>query len=74
MNASTRATMTKSSSDWASLPALILPENSSMDASGWPAPRMKLLVFGKILSSMQTPATPRCSSFRITRCIVLKSP
>ncbi len=74
MKASTRAMMQKSSSPWASLPALILPANSSMSASGCAVPRIKLLVFGKSLSSMQTAATPRCSSLRTRRLMLLKLP
>ena len=59
---------------WLSLPALILPQNSSTSASGWRSARRKELVFGKSLSSMATPATPRCSSLRTSRRMLLKLP
>jgi hypothetical protein len=74
MSASTRATSTKSASVWLSLPALILPQNSSTSASGCSSERRNELVFGKSLSSMVTPATPTCSSLRTSRRMLLKLP
>ncbi len=74
MSASTRATRTKSASVWLSLPALILPQNSSTSASGCSSERRNEFVFGKSLSSMVTPATPTCSSLRTSRRMLLKLP
>src|SRR3984885_2686840 len=74
INASTRATMEKFASVCVSLPAAILPANSSISASCCRSPFRKLLVFGNCLSSMHTPAIPRCSSLRTRRRRLLKLP
>src|SRR5438045_8048960 len=58
ISASTRATTTKSGSPWLSLPALILPQNSSTSARGWRSERRNEFVLGKSLSSIVTPAAP----------------
>ena len=68
-----RATTQNSSLVWLSLPALILPQNSSISASGWPWPRNEL-VLGNSLSSIQTPAISRWHSLRTRRRILLKLP
>ena len=74
MNASVRATTQKSSSCCVSLAALIFPLNSWISARGCRSLLMKEFVFGKSLSSMHTPAIPRCSSFLTRRLTLLKFP
>lgn len=64
----------KSGSFWKSLQALIFRQNSSISASGWLESDNNELLLGNSLSSKQTPAMPRDSSFETRRRAVLKLP
>lgn len=66
MKASTRATTTKSGSSWVSLQAAIFLQNSSILANSYfyEDPKREFL-FGKTLSSKQTPPIDLYSSFLI---------